>query len=316
MTLRGRPRWYKPDVGLSVRMVMTIFLLGAVYLIFAGVLTRLGYGIIAIPVALLIAGVQFFFADKIALASMGAKEVTEAEAPQLHDMIGRLAMQANLPKPKVAIVNSSLPNAFATGRNKNNAVVAVTTGILDTLSEPELEAVLAHELTHIINRDMLVMTIATFFSMVIGLILQNFFYFGMFGGYGGGYGRRRDDGEGNAFILVLLASLVAYAVSFVLIRTLSRYRELAADRGAALITGAPQNLASALMRLDNVIHNSGPRIPQRDFRQAESVSALFIVPAVRGESLATLFSTHPSTEDRVRRLKEMQKQMESAQYLG
>lgn len=314
MVPRGRPRWYKPDTGLAARMVLTMFLLGLVYVVFAFVLTRfLNVGLIPLVLfAGVIAIVQLFFADKIALFSMGAHEVDEVEAPQLHDMIGRLALQADLPKPKIAIVNSSIPNAFATGRNKNHAVVAVTTGILNQLSEPELEAVLAHELTHIINRDMLVMTIATFFSMVASLIVRNLFWFGAMGG--GGYGRRRNDNEGAAVLIALLASVVTYVLSFLLIRALSRYRELAADRGSALITGAPQNLASALMRISDSIQHGA--IPTQDFRRAETVNALFIVPALRGESLASLLSTHPSTEERVQRLMEMQKQMESAHYLS
>jgi heat shock protein HtpX len=313
MALRGRPRWYKPDVGLSARMLITMVLLGAIYVVFGAVLFRLGFGLFAIPLALIIGGVQLFFADKIALASMGAQEVDEAQAPQLHDMIGRLALQANLPKPKIAIINSSIPNAFATGRNKDHAVVAVTTGILNQLSEPELEAVIAHELTHIINRDMLVMTVATFFSMIASLIVQMFFYSAMFGG---GYGRRRGNDEGNAFILAFLASMVTYVLSFLLIRALSRYRELAADRGSALITGAPQNLASALLHIDGIMRNPGARIPDQDFRRAETVNALFIVPAIRGDSLSALFSTHPPTEERVERLRNMQRQMESVGYIS
>jgi heat shock protein HtpX len=314
MSLRGRPRWYKPDVGLSMRMLITMLLLGAVYVVFGAILIKLGYGLIAIPLALIIGITQLFFADKIALASMGAHEVDEAEAPQLHDMIGRLALQANLPKPKIAIINTSLPNAFATGRNKDHAVVAVTTGILNQLSEPELEAVIAHELTHVINRDMLVMTIATFFSMVASLIVNTFFYSAMWGGFG--YGRRRDDNAGYAFIFAFLASIVTYVLSFLLIRALSRYRELAADRGSALITGAPQNLASALLHIDDILHNPGARIPDQDFRRAQAVNALFIVPAIRGDSLAGLFSTHPPTQERVERLRAMQRQMESAGYIS
>ena len=308
MTTQRRPRWYKPDVQLSVRMLITMFLLGAIYVIFGTVLWSLGVGVIYLAIfAVIIGGIQLFFADKIALASMGAREVDEQDAPELHDIIGRLALQTNLPKPKVAIVNSSIPNAFATGRNKNHAVVAVTTGILSQLNPQELEAVLAHEMTHIINRDMLVMTVATFFSMVASLIVQNFFWFGMMGG--GGYGRRRND-EGEGLLLALLASVVTYVLSFLLIRALSRYRELAADRGSALITGAPENLASALLRISNNMQN--PRIPQQDFRRAQTVNALFIVPALRGDSLQNLFSTHPSVQERVARLQAMQQQMERA----
>ena len=311
MVHQGRPRWYKPDVGLSMRMLLTMFLLGAVYVVFGAVLFRYGYGLLFVPLALIIGVAQFFFADKIALASMGAREVDEAEAPELHEMIGRLAMEADLPKPKIALVNSSIPNAFATGRNKDHAVVAVTTGIYNKLNPQELEAVLAHELTHIINRDMLVMTIATFFSMVAGLIVQNIFWISMAGG--GGYGGRRRDDNG-AFGITVLASVIVYAISFFLIRTLSRYRELAADRGSALITGQPQHLASALLRISNAI--TSPGIPEQDFRRAQGVNALFIVPALRGDSLASIFSTHPSTEERVERLMAMQRQMESAGYIS
>jgi heat shock protein HtpX len=313
MFTQRRPRWFKPDTGLAMRMVLTMFLLGAVYVIFAGVLAYLGMPLpYLIVIALVIAGAQFFFADKIALMSMGAREVSEDEAPDLHAMIGRLAMATNLPKPRIAIVNSSIPNAFATGRDANHAVVAVTTGIYNQLPPQELEAVLAHELTHIINKDMLVMTIATFFSMVAALLVRNFMWMGMFGGMGGGYGygRRGRDSEGQVLILAMLVSVVVYAVSFLLIRALSRYRELAADRGSALITGAPENLASALMHISGTI--SSGRIPERDFREAQAVNALFIVPALRGDSLATLFSTHPSLEERVQRLQDMQRQMEHA----
>jgi heat shock protein HtpX len=299
-------------------MVLTMFLLGAVYVGFIFALHyAFNFGFLPLLlIAVAMAAIQFFFSDKIALASMGAKEVTEAEAPDLHAMIARLAAQANLPKPRIAIINTNLPNAFATGRSKNDAVVAVTTGAMQELPPQELEAVLAHELTHIINHDMLVMTVATFFSMVISLIVQNMFWIGIFGG--GGYGRRNgNDGGGGAVAIAILASFIAYIASFILIRTLSRYRELAADRGAALITGAPQNLASALVRIDGIIHGQGGvRIPTKDFRQAEAVNALFIVPALKGDEVASLFSTHPSTEERVARLNEMQRQMEQAHYNG
>ena len=314
MATQGKPRWYKPDAGLAARMVLTMFLLALVYVLFAGVLAWVGvpwpYLVIG---AALIAGFQLFFSDKIALASMKAQYVDEQQAPELHDMIGRLAAQANLPKPKIAIVDTSIPNAFATGRDAKHAVVAITTSLLrgSGLSQPEIEAVIAHELTHIINRDMLVMTIATFFSMIAALIVRSFLWSSMFGGYGG----RRDsnDNSGMLVLIALLASVVTYVISFVLIRALSRYRELAADRGSALITGAPEHLASALMRISNTIETG--RIPKQDFRQAETVNALFIVPALRGDSMATLFSTHPSLEQRLAQLQEMQRQMESARNL-
>ncbi|HEU4784964.1 MAG TPA: zinc metalloprotease HtpX [Ktedonobacterales bacterium] len=317
MATQGKPRWYKPDSGLAARMVLTMFLLGLIYVLFAGVLWWVGipWPLLVIG-ALVIAGFQLFFSDKIALASMKAQYVDEQQAPQLHDMIGRLAAQANLPKPKIAIVDTSIPNAFATGRDANHAVIAITTGLTQGsgLTQPEIEAVIAHELTHILNHDMLVMTIATFFSMIAALIVRSFMWSAMFGGMGGGYGRRdSNDGSGMIVLIAILASVVTYVISFILIRALSRYRELAADRGAALITGAPEQLASALQRISGAIE--GGRIPAKDFRQATAVNALFIVPALKGDSLATLFSTHPSLEKRLAQLQEMQQQMESARNL-
>ncbi len=308
-----RPTWYKTDVQLSVRMFTTMLLLGAVYTAFILFLWYAGVDfILLLVIAAIILGIQLFFADKIALFSMNAREVTPAEAPQLHALIDRLAAQANLPKPRVAIVNTNLPNAFATGRSKKSAVIAVTTGLLDRLNTQELEAVLAHEMTHIINRDMVVMTVAMFLSMVASLLVNMFMWGALFGG--GGYGGGRRGGRGNdagaLIVVVLLVSLVAYAISFVLIRTLSRYREYAADRGSALITGEPGHLASALMRIEGTIESG--RIPDRDLRQAQGVSALMIMPAIRGDSVMEIFSTHPSLQHRIERLQRMQKQMESA----
>lgn len=306
-----RPTWYKRDLQLSARMLLTMFLLGAVYLAFLFFLWYLHVNIILLVVlAAVILGVQFFFADKIALFSMQAREVSEAEAPQLHSLINRLAAQANLPKPRVAIVNTNLPNAFATGRSKRSAVVAVTTGLLDRLNTQELEAVLAHELTHIINRDMFVMTVATFLAMVASLLTNSLMWGAFYGG--GGYGRRssRNDEGGAIILLLFVVSMIVYAISFVLIRALSRYREYAADRGSALITGAPEHLASALMRIEGTIASG--RIPDRDLRQARGVSALMIMPALRGGNGLEIFSTHPSLEHRVERLQRMQRQMESA----
>jgi heat shock protein HtpX len=304
-----RPTWYKTDVQLSARMFITMLLLGVVYTAFILVLWYLGVNFIfLLVIAAVILGIQLFFADKIALFSMNAREVTPQEAPQLHALIDRLSAQANLPKPRVAIVNTNLPNAFATGRSKKSAVIAVTTGLLDRLNTQELEAVLAHELTHIINRDMVVMTVAMFLSMVASLLVNMLMWGGLYGGYGGRRGR--DNEGGNAFLLALLVAIIVQAISFVLIRTLSRYREYAADRGSALITGEPGNLASALMRIEGTIESG--RIPDRDLRQAQGVSALMIMPAVRGESVMELFSTHPSLEHRIERLQRIQKQMEAA----
>lgn len=306
MSTSQRPTWYKPDVSLAARMVLTMLLLGAVYVIFAVILRSvLGLSWLLLAVlALLIAGVQFFFADKIALRSMRARIVDEHEEPRLHEIVARLAAQANLPTPHIALISSSVPNAFATGRSKNHAVVAVTTALRDQLSTPELEAVIAHELTHIINRDMLVMTLATFFSMVAALLVQNVFWLS-------GSGRRRNNQQAG-LALVLLVSLVAYVLSFLLIRALSRYRELAADRGGALITGAPEHLSAALIHIDAIVHGAtGEHIPETDFRQAQAVNALCIMPITEGNPLATLLSTHPSFEQRLEQMRRMQRQMEA-----
>ena len=298
MATQGKPRWYKPDAGLAARMVLTMFLLGAVYVVFVGVSGCLQHaagrcscyrrpGDRRLPVLLR-------RQDRAGLDGRASGR-SSRRPPSCTMIIGRLAAQANLPKPKIAIVNTSIPNAFATGRDKNHAVVAVTTGISATASQPELEAVLAHEMTHIINRDMLVMTIATFFSMVLSLIMQTDVDRRMFGGFGGGYGRRRGNHDKDGAFIYRAARLGRHLrISFLLIRALSRYRELAADRGSALITGAPEHLASAL-HAHQRHHPEVARIPQHDFRQAQAVNALFIVPALQGRLAGTLLSTHPST---------------------
>ncbi len=310
-----RPQWYRPDRQLAFRMALTMFMLVLIYLAFVFILGSifrgLGFGFFFV-IALIMASAQYYFADKIALWSMNAREVSEEEAPELHAMIERLAQQANIPKPRVALVDTTVPNAFATGRNERNAVVCVTTGIMRQLNSAELEAVLAHELTHIVNRDVLVMTIASFFSMLAGLMSRSMMYGMMWGGYGGGYGGRGRDNNGgaSAAIIAFLVSAIVAAISFVLVRTLSRYRELAADRGSALMTGAPQNLASALMKISGTMQSG--RIPDRDLRQAQAVNALAIVPAIKGEDVAEIFSTHPSLQHRLEQLQRIQEQMENA----
>ncbi|WP_406677678.1 zinc metalloprotease HtpX [Moorella sp. ACPs] len=288
------------DAGLTARMFLTMFLLAAVYLFFLVVLWQAGvsYTGIIIFVGIMLA-VQYYFSDRMVLWSMGAREVSPREAPELHALVERLAALADLPKPKVAIVDTPMPNAFATGRNPANAVVAVTTGILERLDPPELEAVLGHELSHIKNRDMTVLTLASFFATVASFIVQNFFYWG--GAFGG-----RDRDERNNTMLVYLVSLVVWLVSYFLIRALSRYREFAADRGAAILTGAPGQLASALVK----ISSSMARIPDRDLRQAEAFNAFFIIPALNGNSIMELFSTHPSLERRLAYLRKLEREME------
>ncbi|HNW38486.1 MAG TPA: zinc metalloprotease HtpX, partial [Methanosarcina vacuolata] len=241
--------------------------------------------------------IQYFYSDKLVLWSTGAQIVSESEAPQLHGIITRLCAIADLPKPKVAIVRTQVPNAFATGRNQNNAVVAVTTGILDKLSPAELEAVLAHELTHVKNRDMAIMTIASFISTLAFYFVRYSLYFGDMGG-----DRRK---EGGGILLVWLVSLAVWAVSFLLIRALSRYREYAADRGAAIITGQPSDLASALMKISGVMS----RVPSEDLRSVEGMNAFFIIPAISGSSIMDIFSTHPSVEKRIAKLEKMQQDL-------
>ncbi len=303
-----RQRRLPRDMGLTARMGLTMFLLGALYLAFVAVLYAAGVGFIFIAI---IAGgmmlLQYFLSDTLVLASLGAKEVSPEEAPRLHAMIERLAAQFDLPKPKVAIVQTDVPNALATGRNPRKAVVAVTTGIMDRLDEPELEAVIGHELTHVKNRDVTVLTIASFFATIASFIVQMGFWFGMMGG-GGMFGGRRDDREGgaSAIVLVYLASILVWIISFFLIRALSRYRELAADRGSAIITGAPSQLASALMKISGTIG----RIPNTDLRKLEGASAFMIVPALTSDSLANLFSTHPSLEQRLEQLRRLEAELE------
>jgi heat shock protein HtpX len=291
-------RW-KSDVGLEARMFITMLLLAVVYLAFLAFLLAMNTS--QVVIILFMGGfmfLQYFFSDKMILASMGAKIVSQSEAPDLHQMVSRLCAIADLPMPKIAVVNTSMPNAFATGRNQKNAVVAVTTGIMQQLSRSELEAVIAHELTHVKNRDMMVMTIATFLSSIAQLLVQWLPFFGM--------GDRRDRDSGSSFIVMFLVSLIVWIVSYILIMALSRYREFAADRGSAVITGQPSNLASALMKI------SGYRVPKQDLRKVEGpVSALFIVPAISGSSIMNLFSTHPSTEARIAALQRIEKELEA-----
>jgi heat shock protein HtpX len=292
-----------PDGGLTLRMFLTMFLLALVYLVFLGVLWRVGVPLFfLILVAAVLLGAQYFFSDKLILLSLGAREVTEQEAPQLHQIVDRLAQMTGIPKPRVAIIDSPVPNALATGRDPKHAMVAVTTGILDQLDEPEMQAVLAHELSHVIHRDMTVMAMASFFATIASFIVQ----MGLWGGFGGGYGNDRDrDRGGGAFIVIFLVSAAVWAISFVLIRTLSRYREYAADRGSAMITQEPSRLASALLKISGRMQ----RIPDKDLRQMEAGSALMLFPAVSKGSLLEIFSTHPSLEHRIARLQAIEAQL-------
>jgi heat shock protein HtpX len=305
----ARPTSFGRDTGLQLRMTLTMFLLGLVYVVLIGVVIAA-----KLPVLLFIVGgmflLQMFASDKLALHAMGAREVSPQEAPQLHAMIERLCVQANLPKPRVAVANTPMPNAFAIGRSPKKATVCATTGIMDLLSPAELEGVLAHELTHVQNRDVMVMTIASFFAAIAAYIVQFGFLFGPMigGGMGGGYGGNSNDNEGPGFAVVLLVSVLVYAISFLLLQALSRYREFAADRGSAIITGRPSALASALMKISGTME----RIPQRDLRSAEGMAAFYIFPPQAKASMMNLFSTHPPLEKRIAALNRLEAQLQGA----
>jgi heat shock protein HtpX len=290
------------DTGLQTRMALTLFLLGLVYAVLVGVLIAAGTGAIAIAV---IAGALFVFqlftSDKIALFSMGAREVTPAQQPRLHAIIDRLCVQANLPKPRVAVAETPMPNAFAVGRSPKAATVCATTGILDLLNDAELEGVLGHELTHVQNRDVMVMTVASFFASVASFITQIGFFFG------GAFDSRDNNNNGIAFVAVVLVSAVVYVISWMLLQALSRYREFAADRGSAILTGRPSALISALMKISGTMG----RIPQRDLRAASGeLAAFYIVPPRARQSVTNLFSTHPPLEARIAALQRLEAQLQ------
>jgi len=279
-------------------MVLTMFLLFVLYIVFIAALWwYTGSTAIVVVVMGLFSLGQFFFSDRLALYSMGAHEVSEQEYPQLHAMIDRLSQQADLPKPKVAVADTRVPNAFATGRSQSKSAVCVTTGLLQTLDQEELEGVMAHELAHVKNRDVMVMTIASFLSTIAFLVVR----------WGWLFGGGRDRNGGGSFAIAIVISLVVWVVSFLLIRALSRYREFAADRGAAVITGNPSALASALLRIDGRMDN----VPREDLREQAEMNAFFIIP-IRSGFIGKIASTHPSTERRVERLRDLEREIESA----
>jgi heat shock protein HtpX len=294
------------DHGLTVRMFTTGLMLVILYGAVIGLLIAFGisYAVVLV-IAAIILFVQYWFSDKIALFGMGGHIVTPEQAPQLHGVIDRLCALADMKKPRVAIADTDVPNAFATGRSPNNAVVCATSGLMRRLDESELEAVIAHELSHVAHRDVAVMTIASFLGVVAGLITRILFWSGMMGGFGGGLGggNNNNNGQDNAALVemaVLVVSVVVYAISFLLTRALSRYRELAADRSGALLTGQPSALASALVKVTGEMS----RIPTRDLRASEAFNAFYFTPALatKGVSLSTLFSTHPSLDRRLAQL--------------
>jgi len=295
-------RSYGRDAGLSLRIVLTTTLLGLLYVVFAVVLFQvLNVGLV--PMLLIVVGLAFFqyyTSDKLALAAAGAKVVSREEAPALHDMVERLCALADLPKPKVAIMDTPVPNAFATGRSPKHAAVCVTTGLWDRLEPREIEAVLAHELSHIANRDVLIMTVASFFAMLAALLTR----FGLYGGMFSGGDRNRDNGP-PVWLIILVVSVVTYVLSYILIRMISRYREYAADRGAAVLTGAPEYLMSALQKIASQM----TMIPNQDLRQVEGMNAFFIIPAKAKSAAAELFASHPPLEKRLAALAGIAREM-------
>ena len=279
-------------------MLLTMFLLGAVYVVLVGALFASGTsGVLILLIAGGLLAAQFFGSEALALRAMGVQEVSPQEAPELHAMIERLCVQADLPKPRLGVVQTQMPNAFAMGRSQKHATVVATTGIMEQLSPAELEGVMAHELSHIQNRDVMVMTIASFFASIAAMVLQ----FGFF--FGGGRGSNE-----NAGILGLIAvSFVVYVVSFFLMQALSRYREFSADRGAAVMTGRPSALSSALMKIAGTME----RIPQDDLRARSELKAFYIFPAGAKKSVFNLFSTHPPIEKRIEALSRIEAQLQA-----
>jgi heat shock protein HtpX len=298
--MASRRSSFGKDSGLQARMLLTMFLLGLVYVVFVGILFAAGAGagiIVVVAVALLL--LQLFASDKIAMATLGVKEVTPAQEPELHGIVERLCVQADLPKPRVCVMETEMPNAFAMGRSRKSTTVTATRGIMELLEPAELEGVMAHELTHVINRDVMVMTLASFFASLASMILQFAFFFG------GGYGDREEEED---IFIVIIASMAVYAISFLLLRALSRYREFAADRGGAVLTGRPSALASALLKISGTME----RVPSRDLRAAEGMSAFFIIPARTKKSLMNLFADHPPLEQRLAALQRLESQLQGA----
>jgi heat shock protein HtpX len=296
---------YGRDAGLTLRLLLTSSLLGLLYVAF-GLALFYVFNAGLVLMIIIVAGLaifQYYTSDKLALAASGAKVVGPDEAPQLHAMVERLAAMAELQKPRVAIVDTDVPNAFATGRNQKRAVVAVTRGLWDRLDEKEIEGVLAHELTHIANRDVLVMTVASFFALLAALLTR----FGLYAGFFGGFGGNRDNNNNSVpvWLIVVVVSVVTYFLSWILIRTISRYREYAADRGSALITGAPEYLMSALQKISSQM----TLIPQRDLREVEGMNAFFIIPTRVKEGISELFLDHPPLEKRLAALEQIAREM-------
>lgn len=286
---------WKRDYGLTGRVILTWGLLLLVYLVFIGIMVYLGINTTFIFAIVIIMGLaQYFFSDKMVLMTTGARVVAEDEQPQLHRTIEKLCLEAGLPKPRIAIMPSPMANAFATGRNPKHAVVAVTDSIMRILDEKELEAVLAHELSHIKNRDILTMTVASFIAMIAAVIMNNFLFMSLF-----------NRNEGNAWIIIGIVAAIVWLISTILLMTLSRYREFAADRGSAYITGNPKALAQALRKISAKMDT----VPVQKRQQAEGANMFYIIPALSGKTLASLFSSHPSLEKRIANLEKVEQEI-------
>ncbi|GAA4500050.1 zinc metalloprotease HtpX [Actinoallomurus oryzae] len=299
---------FAPDRGLTARMLVTMFLLGLLYVVFVGFfivyLPQMWVLVLVIAVGFLL--VQYFFSDKLALFAMHGRVVSEQEAPELHGVIDRICAMSDMPKPRVAVADTDVPNAFATGRNQDNAVVCVTTGLLRRLDTTELEGVLAHELSHVAHRDVAVMTIASFLGILAGLLTRFGLQWGLWGGFNDRNRNNNDQSTAMVLLVVIGVSAAVYAISFLLTRALSRYRELSADRSAAELTGRPSALASALTKVTGDM----ARIPTKDLRAAEPFNAFYFAPAFsKGFSISTLFSTHPSLEQRLEQLAKISAQL-------
>ena len=303
LSIPKTPSWQRRDTGLTARMILSFAILALLYLVFLSALVYVGLDFVTITIiASIMIIAQWYFSDKIVLWSSGAKKVTREQFPELHDIIERVIARNSLPKPKIAVINTNMPNAFATGKGPRSSVVVVTTGLMDLLDTEELEGVLAHELTHIRNRDVLVLTLVSLFSTVAWCCLQ----FGFYGGMGYGYGGGRDrNNNGGALIIVIVVAMLTWVISFLIIRAISRYREFAADRGSAQMTGKPVKLANALMKISGGMR----QVPTKDLRQVEGLNAFFIVPALSGSTIGNLFSTHPPVEKRIQKLMEMEASM-------
>ena len=312
-----RQRGYGKDTGLTIRMFFTSFLLLLLYCFFGLFLFSMGMPLeILLILGIVMVAFQFFASDKLVLASTRARVVSAEEEPKLHAVVERLSALADMPKPKkIAIMDTHVPNAFATGRSPKNSVIAVTRGLLSRLTEKELEAVLAHELSHIKNKDVMVLTWASLIVVISGFLMQMLFWMSIFGGFGGG-GRSGRGGGGQAMLVIFavyIGTILVYFISQLLILTISRYREYAADRGGAILTGSPLTLASALTKISGDL----ARIPEKDLRTVEHANAFFIIPALSGKSIGNLLSSHPPVEKRIEKLRSMQADLEgSRKYTG